>query len=102
MENEVKVEKKTIKGFIMKHRAKITLISVIAGYAAVTVVSKKVGLEPKFNRDTVIEGVKHCVLEEGYDVWAMVNGEDLKAIAFGSTLQDFAKNNGVNLMWEIV
>lgn len=99
MENELKVEKKTIKGFFQAHKAEIAPIAILVGFIGLTATCLYLGTKPVVV-DVAVKA--EGAIEDGYDIWALVNGMDEKLVEFAPTLQKFVEDNGFTIMCDVI
>jgi hypothetical protein len=104
------VEKKTgkIRNWVRRHKGLLIAGGIAAAGTILMVVlarnNSENGVEPIVTKTVTNENgiaAKEEPTEE-YDVWAMCNGEDQKVVEFAPKLEEFAKENDIKMMCEVI
>lgn len=99
---ESRNEKRGLGEFIKKHRKGIIIAGLVGVGATLLAISAN---SNKKNR-TQIEGetieMEPIETEEGYGIWAMVNGKDPEAVRVSSELKKQSEENGIKMMCEVL
>jgi hypothetical protein len=96
-----------VKNYVQGHAKEIVLsglgvIGVVVGVAVIAKLDQSSKDEDRDSYDRVEDALPSEDEFPGYDIWAMMNGNDSKVVEFAPKLEEFCNENDITINCDII